>query len=171
MVVDRCVIGVGSSHGDDQVGWLLVDAVARTPLPGTRFVVAGCPADLLDCVRECRSLVIVDACQRGDAPGTMTSFTWPWPSESPNIAAPARSTHGMSVSSALALAQRLRILPPDVELLAIEVQACVPGTSLSPALQRRLPQLAACLRRHLAATDLSSCRVGIDRSPSLAGES
>lgn len=158
-MVRQYVVGVGSPHGDDQVGWQLVDLLAQVPLPGARFVVTGNPADLLNWMRDCQSLVIVDACQRGDGPGTMTRLRWPFPVELLTAAGPPRSTHGMSVSTALALAERLAILPPCVDLFVIEVQACAPGTPLSAELQRCLPELVSRVRHDLERTEVSCCQV------------
>lgn len=138
------VVGVGSPHGDDQVGWRLAEGLAIETGSGIEAAVIADPIDLLGHLDGCETLIVLDACRTGRPPGTVTCLSWP---EARLEATGGRSTHGFGVASALALADALGRLPPSVILFAVEAGACEPDTALSPEVRRSLPQV----RRQLQA--------------------
>ncbi|MGE5757027.1 MAG: hydrogenase maturation protease [Planctomycetaceae bacterium] len=142
------VVGVGSPHGDDQVGWRLAEGLADETGSGLEAVVIADPIDLLVHLDGCESLIVLDACRTGRPPGTVTCLTWP---DGGLETTGGRSTHGYGVASALALAHALGRLPPSVILFAVEAGVCEPAAELSPEVRRSLPevrrQLQALLRR------------------------
>jgi hydrogenase maturation protease len=111
------VIGVGSAHGDDQLGWLVAkDLIRRSPM-GYQVRIASTPLELLDWLDECRVLHLVDACEGAGSPGTI--YRWDWPC--PEIHAGRWSgTHDFNLCGALALAEQLGQLPPQVVIWGIE---------------------------------------------------
>ena len=58
------VVGVGSHHGDDQAGWLVIDRLqaSRCLPPDVSLRKALIPLDLLDWLEGVQTLHIVDAC-------------------------------------------------------------------------------------------------------------
>src|SRR5208282_6898835 len=54
------VVGVGSPHGDDRVGWRLVEDLAESAGPGVEAVVVAQPLGLLDYLDGCSALIVVD---------------------------------------------------------------------------------------------------------------
>ena len=129
------VVGVGSPHGDDRVGWRLVEDLAESAGPGVEAVAVAQPLDLLDHLDGCSALIVVDACRAGRAPGIGGGLDL--------AGGPARvrgfgSTHGLDLAMALEMADVLGRLPPSVLLFAVEAGACGPVADLSPDLESSL---------------------------------
>lgn len=154
-VVNGLVVGLGSPHGDDQLGWLVVDRVAdrlnrlaedspqvmmlRSAWQFRRALV---PADLLDWLPGPRRLVLIDACAglSLDEPWRKLDST-AWES----LATRAATGHLIGLPSVLKLANQLGQLPHDIELWAIRGEVFEPGSTPSEAAVERANQLAACL--------------------------
>lgn len=137
------ILGVGSPHGDDQIGWRLVEEVARLR-PDLGVEVLSHPLALLDIDLDCDAFIVVDACQTGAPAGTVLERVWPWEA-APQV---ERATHGYSLTAALMLAERLCQLPPEVRLFGVEVKAAgeAPLEGLSSELSLALPDLCRRLR-------------------------
>jgi hydrogenase maturation protease len=138
------VVGVGSPHGDDQVGWRLVEGLAGSAGPGVEAVAVAEPLGLLDHLDDCSALIVVDACRAGRAPGSVAVLTWP--EDRPEFEVSA-STHGLGLAMALELGAVLGCLPPSVLLFAVEAGSCGPVTGLSLELESSLPELDRRLRK------------------------
>ena len=134
------VAGFGSPHGDDQAGWRVAAMLAhRADLPA-RVIRAYEPTQVLEAMRGCDRLILVDACRTGGAAGAVTRLVWP----DPRIAVKHRhSTHGVSVVDVLKLAERLGDLPTVVRIFGIEVADCSPGRDLTPDVLRAVSEVAA----------------------------
>jgi hydrogenase maturation protease len=132
------IVGLGSPHGDDQAAWLLVERLRRRPDLGAETAVVADAMGLLDCLSGCDKLILVDASQSGQAPGTVTRLTWP---DASLQRWHEMSSHGFSVSSALALAEALGRLPATVVLLGIEIVACLAGGDPGPEVVRALSEV------------------------------
>lgn len=132
------VLGLGSPHGDDAVGWHVVARLRQHPgLPADVHALE--PSRLLDHVDDCRRLILVDACQSDQPLGTLVRLQWP----AASLRAQRRhSSHALGLGDALALAETLGRLPPCVIFWGVEISRCGPGEELSPAVYRALPQLA-----------------------------
>ena len=70
------VAGLGSHHGDDQAGWLVIDELFRRGYPAQRLARLRHPADLLDVMDGGESLVICDACTGNGEIGAIRRFRW-----------------------------------------------------------------------------------------------
>ena len=136
------VVGVGSPHGDDRVGWRLVEDLAESARPGVEAVAVSQPLDLVDHLDDCSVLIVVDACRTGRAAGSAIVFEWP--EDRPKFEG-SGSTHGLGLAMALEMAGVLGRLPSSVVLFAVEAAGCSPVAELSTDLESALPQL----RRHL----------------------
>jgi len=132
------VVGLGSSAGDDQAAWLLVQRLRQGSDLDTEAIALAEPTRLLDYLDGCDLLLVLDASYSGQPPGTITRLAWPDGSIQPR---PGRSSHCFDVGAVLTLAERLGRLPPRAVLFGIEVQACEPASGLSPAVSRALPEL------------------------------
>jgi hydrogenase maturation protease len=126
---EAIVAGFGSPHGDDQVGWRVAMLLqCRRELPLRAIMVREATELAEELEAGCRKLVVVDGCRSGNDVGTVTRLRWP----DMRIAdRHAHSTHGAGVCSALQLAERLGRLPPDVQVIGIEVGDCRPGAAMS----------------------------------------
>jgi hydrogenase maturation protease len=135
------IVGIGSAHGDDQIGWLLADALTKmlADHPPSRTIMvhkAKSPIDLLNWLDEkadanIQRLLICDACHGLGVPGT--SCRWNWPnSELDNVR--FSGSHDFGLTAVLQLAQSLGRLPPDVTVWGTQIEQARPGTGLSPQL-------------------------------------
>jgi hydrogenase maturation protease len=138
------IVGLGSPHGDDQLGWVVVDRL-RPRLPAGIAVdkVHG-GLELLECLGGHDAAVVIDAAAPAGRPGTIRSFTWP----SPDLAHCAPwSTHGLGLVQALHLAETLGRLPGRVSIYTIEARDISPGAPLSGIVARRLDAVAEAVLR------------------------
>jgi hydrogenase maturation protease len=157
------VIGIGSPHGDDQAGWLAIEAL-QARLPEAQSPACGltiCKLDrpgiaLLDALQGCDRAVLVDALQGGAAPGSLLRLTR---HDLQTCAAPA-SSHGIGVVEALALGEALHRLPPAVRMIGIAIGSAIPGLAPTPVTRQAAALLGARLARWIRAGDeaaLDSC--------------
>jgi hydrogenase maturation protein HypF len=119
-VIDTVVGGIGSPHGDDQLGWRVLDLVLRQLPSRTRALKVRTPIELLDRLEPTSRLIVIDACRTGAPPGTV--HRWLWPGELPR-AGSSRIGHGMDLIAALTLASQLGRLPPRVIVYGVEANA------------------------------------------------
>ncbi|MCA9178045.1 MAG: hypothetical protein KDB14_26460 [Planctomycetales bacterium] len=83
------VAGIGSPHGDDQVGWLTIDALRATSEPtiGIEIRRVASPIDLLDLLGGRLDLLLIcDACRGLAAPGAVIRSPWRYANQ--QLAAP-----------------------------------------------------------------------------------
>ncbi len=144
--IQVCILAVGSAQGDDRLGWEVVEKIRCQHWPGVQARAVAAPSRLLDYLDDCQTLVVVDACRSGAAPGTMFRCAWPAP---PVTTPGSPSSHGFDVVEALRLADTLGRLPPRVILVGMEVESCRPEEELSPAVRQALPQLMSLIRQEI----------------------
>jgi hydrogenase maturation protease len=132
------IVGVGSPHGDDQIGWRVIERLQRKPLPGILAAAVSEAVRVLDHLEGCTTLVLVDACRSGARAGTIHRLVWPDPrlQGQDNV-----STHGYGVMQALELGAAVDRLPLHVVLIGVEAQACSATDQMSLPVQRALPKL------------------------------
>ena len=141
------VLGIGSSvRTDDSVGLYVVEKLRELdPGPGVILTTGGTGGiALLDLIRDCDRLIIVDAIMSGQEPGEISrlslddleTFT-PF-----NMA----TTHGMGLVEVLNLRKSLmdRPLPETVEIWAIEAEDAVTlSEKCTPKVQAAGDRIAA----------------------------
>lgn len=149
-------VGLGSSHGDDQAGWLVADALIGAgpfagalagDLPPITVRAARHPAQVLDWLEGIERLFVCDAVSGAGLPGQIR--TWRWPDPQIQFARSGGS-HDLGLSAVLELAAQLNRLPREIVIWGIEISETAPGASgLSPELKAALPeairQIAAAL--------------------------
>ena len=127
------IVGLGSAHGDDQIGWRVAEHLAAMVdrLPYTAAVsirIACSPSELLDWLDGVDRLIVCDACQNVGAPGTILCLRWP----NAQLATLYRSgSHDIGLVEVLALAERLCRLPKEVIIWCAQGETTTPGSSLS----------------------------------------
>jgi len=138
------VVGLGSPHGDDQLGWVVVDRLRpRLPAGITADKVHG-GLELLECLEGHEAAVVIDAAAPAGRPGTIRSFAWP----STKLAhCGPWSTHGLGLVQALQLAETLGRLPQRVNIYTIEAQDTSPGAPLSGNVAQRLDAVVEAVLR------------------------
>jgi Ni,Fe-hydrogenase maturation factor len=97
------VIGLGSHHGDDTAGWLIIDHLRELGYPLNLLRKVAHPADLLEELSFTARLLICDACERRDDAGKI--YQWQWPNDS-LIHLRSGGTHDLTLAQALELAEQ-----------------------------------------------------------------
>ncbi len=136
------VIGLGNLLlGDEGVGVHVVRELAKIPLPSQVDVVDGGTAglNLLDLMRGYELVVIVDAVDAGEEPGTILRLT-PRELTCEGDVLPL-SLHQTNVSKVFELARYLGQRLPPIVIYGIQPQAMHWSTELSATLRASLPKV------------------------------
>ena len=131
------VLGIGSPAGDDQAGWLTVDALRGYGIDASKLDRPG--AHLVSLLANADHVILIDAMQGGGAPGQIRRFErHDWRGYRQGL-----SSHGFGVLDSLSLAEALGSLPPGLDLYGIEIAAAHPGEAPSSAVRAAATLLAA----------------------------
>lgn len=139
-------VGIGSPHGDDQIGWLIVDRIAELRFQGVTARRALSPADLLDWLGNFSRLVVCDACRGTGRVGSIHRWVWP---NTVIETMPATNSHAFGLSSVLRLAENLGCLPSEVIVWAIEVSDTAKHNGPSDPVTIVLPDVLQRIQRDL----------------------
>jgi hydrogenase maturation protease len=144
------VIGIGRpERGDDAVGRLVARRLAADPPEGVCIMdCSGEFAALLDLWEGAEAVVIVDALQSGDSPGTIVRLDarleqLPTP--------PSSSTHGFGLAEAVEIAKAFDRLPPVVLVYGVEGLRFDLGADLSAPVAAAVEAVTAAVRREAVA--------------------
>lgn len=142
------VLGVGSPHGDDRIGWLVAqalnDSFSSTEVSIVTLDRPG--ATLLHYLDGAEGVILIDALHGDQAPGTISSLsrrrllkrTGQW------------SSHQGGIAEALELGCALDMLPGRLLLMGIQASHFTPyQDEISPRLQQAIPEAAARVRSEL----------------------
>lgn len=156
------VVGVGSPHGDDAVGWQVIRQLQQpgdqgwaSPPGAIEFHLVTGGQQLLDLLDGRGTLVLVDALL---ATPTLVNEAasiqrLEWPDSRLNVLRPG-TTHQLGPAETLELAAALGLLPPRVVIWAVTGAVFDPQANLSPTVIAALPllvqRLAAELKSMLA---------------------
>lgn len=121
----RLVLGLGSPHGDDQAGWLVVDALHRLQVSPDVARKLVDPTEVWVWADPGAELIVCDACQ-GTGPGG-TVREWSWPQDVLPVPV-QRTTHSYPLVEVLELGQALGLCPEQVLLWTIEGRVFAPDT-------------------------------------------
>lgn len=133
-------VGLGSPHGDDRVGWEVIDRLAvRTQLPAAK---ARDGVELLQMISGQVQVLVIDAAAPSGHPGRMRQFEWPV--HDLDIASLV-SSHGLGVVDALRMAQTLGCAPHRAIVITIEASQTGPLCFLSDEVERSIDRLVECL--------------------------
>lgn len=145
------ILGIGSPSGDDQAGWLTVDALAACGVHADRDLAIeklDRPGAHLISLLDADWVILVDAMQSGDRPGRIQRFDQnAWQGYAHGL-----SSHGLGVLDALSLARELGTLPPRIDLYGIEIATAGPGDRMSVEVHAAVQQLARRIAADLATT-------------------
>ena len=136
------IFGIGSPSGDDQAGWLVIDALlAGGVQPGEGLAIEKLDrpgATLIPRLENVSRVILIDAMQGGGPAGRIRHFDRnDWPGYGGGL-----SSHGFGVLDALALARELGSLPPRLDVYGIEIGPAVPGVAPGAAVAAAARQLA-----------------------------
>ena len=136
------ILGIGSPSGDDQAGWLTVEALLAEGVHTEGEVIIDKldrpGAQLIGLLGGAARVILIDAMQSQDAVGRIRHFgAEDWPAYRHGL-----SSHGLGVLDALALARELGSLPPRLDLYGIEIGSANPGEPASKPIHDAARQLA-----------------------------
>jgi hydrogenase maturation protease len=165
--IHSLLVGVGSMLGDDQVGWLVAERVARQLTAqsedpgslkhGAPFVLksssgdigvrlATIPLDVLDWMDGVRRLHVVDACRSCHSAGEVHRFDWSFLStiaqtDSPDSALQigGHTTHDYGIVDVLRLAEQTGRLPPEVVVWAVDGKRFELGDKMTCQVEQVVP--------------------------------
>jgi len=131
-------VGLGSSHGDDQIGWRVAEQLESRVGPKIAVHRAATPGDLLNWLDCVSWLGLCDACLADAPPGTV--LEWEWPTAMIERVRFAGS-HDLTLPAVLEIAAQLGRLPPAVTIWGVVIPGATLGESLSPMLTAAVPGL------------------------------
>ena len=142
----KCVIGVGSPHGDDQIGWLIADAVHVLAADRCSVHKVASPLEILNWIDDAEWLGICDACRGTGHIGDWNSWTWP---DDRIVTQEFAGSHDVGLSATLNLAARLERLPTAIRIWGIEIGDCQPGDHVSRAAKAAISAVANAIVREI----------------------
>jgi hydrogenase maturation protease len=134
---NRLFVGIGSPHGDDQVGWLVIDELAHQNVGECRR--AQTPLQLLDWLDGVDELVLCDGVRSALRIGQVECWAWPTPAIREVC---FQGTHDLSLPATLELAETLGRLPPKVCIWGVQIGDAAPNAAISSDIERRVPEIA-----------------------------
>ncbi len=140
------IAGIGSPHGDDQVGWEIIRQMKGRDSDLASFCLARTPDELLDWMEEFDLLVICDACQGAGEVGSI--HHWEWPSRQLDTMQWS-GTHNLSLPAVLGLAEQLGKLPDSVRIWGVEVAQAQPGQAMTDPVMAGAIEVADALCKEL----------------------
>ena len=155
MAAHTAIIGVGSPlAGDDAVGIVAVERLrARHDLPSGVDVIDGGTdgLGLIPVLERYARVVLIDAVPMGAPAGTVRRFTWA--EVRPRADGRALSLHQHGLTEALALAEVLGALPPELVIYGVQPANTAFGQLLSEPVARAVPRLLENLLREVRSYD------------------
>jgi hydrogenase maturation protease len=136
--IEVVLVGIGSPHGDDQIGWYLADEFTRLR-PTFRVKRLASPIEVLDELDGVERLIVCDGCRTGSPPGRLARFHWP---DGLLASTLFSGTHDLGLAAVLQLGATLGTLPDAVTVFGVEIGSARPGSQLSPEISRALPSIA-----------------------------
>ncbi len=145
------VLGIGNLvMSDDGIGVRVVQLLAeRYRVPAGVTVLDGgtLGLDLLPRLEGVERLLVVDAVETGEMPGTVVRLTG---DDVPIVLETKVSPHQMGLKDLLAISRLQGTTPPEMVLLGVQPQCIELGMELSPAVEAGLETLLEMVLRELA---------------------
>lgn len=146
MAPGLCLIGVGSPHGDDQVGWKVAQAVQLLAGPDCAVHRVASPLEILNRIDGVDWLGICDACRGSGIVGDWGAWNWP---DDRMISRVFAGSHDLGLAATLHLAARLGRLPQRVTIWGVEIGDCQPGDLITAEVMAAIPCVANAIVREI----------------------
>ncbi len=150
------VIGIGNTMaGDDAIGPLIIKAMKANPLEDVELIEAGMLGlGILDFMKGADAVIVIDAVQSRQAPGTIHRLVIPddlgllmqsaWNSGT-------TSTHGFGLGETLTLSHTLGTLPPTTLVYGIELDQTEMGTEVSSTVIEAIEAVVSAIEKDVEA--------------------
>lgn len=156
MTIPR-ILGLGSPHGDDQAGWLVIEKLRQRGYPQQRLSCAVSPADLLDIDHDPTPLILCDAAFDDSPPGTIAD--WSWPTDRV-MTARHHTAHDLPLAKILVLRNQIYGASQSVEIWTIRGEVWNPGSSPTAVVREAAARLAERLFGLYSGAVVAGQRVG-----------
>lgn len=148
-------VGLGSPHGDDQIGWLIAEALHLqvSERPDISVRKAAVPLDLLDWLEGINELHICDACCSDEKVGSLSRLQVSTRDGIPVFHElewlRCSGSHDFDPGAVLDLAGRLGRLPEHVVVHAVSGCSFDPGEAVTEELAVRVPAIIRTILKEL----------------------
>ena len=134
------VVGVGNLVlKDEGIGVHVAHALQELDLPdGVSVIDGGTSPDVLDYLEPADKLIIIDAAEGGDSPGTIYRFH---PDDLTLESRELISLHELGLMSSLKMMSLLGKAPQEVIIIGVQPKEIDWGTELSTELQEKIPEI------------------------------
>ncbi|MCA9080325.1 MAG: hydrogenase maturation protease [Planctomycetaceae bacterium] len=157
-------VGLGSSHGDDQLGWAVADVLREWAADHDDIDVrhAGTPIDLLHWLEGVDDVYLCDAISSQEPPGTMHRYESDLTADDRSKILPelqrlrVGGTHQIGLPAVLDLAATLGCLPQRLIVYGVTGRDFSPGQSPSAPLQAVVPEVALTMWKDINARAVAS---------------
>ncbi len=156
MTIPR-ILGLGSPHGDDQAGWLVIEQLRQRGYPQQRLSRVLTLADLLDIDHDPAPWILCDAALDDSPPGTIARCEWP---ADRIMTARHHTAHDIPLAEILALRNEIAGAAQDVEIWTIRGEVWNPGATPTTVVQEAAAQLAERLFGLYSSAVVAGQRVG-----------
>lgn len=148
------IIGIGSPFGDDQIGWRVVEAIAKSALMNllpadkvSMYTLDRPGISLIQYMQSAELIILIDAMRSKQCiPGTVKCLDV---SHLANVIE-TLSCHGFGVADALQLAKELNLLPPKLLIYGIEISPASTITANNEFINQIILQVLQNLRSALS---------------------
>lgn len=136
--------------GDDGIGIHVIEALGKEKLPSKVAVFDGATRafDVLEYMEESDRAVIVDACKKGGAPGSIYRFSFD-PANEVQDSALDLSMHDINFLDAIKAGNGIYRLPSEIVIIGIEPETLECGTGLSAPLTAAFPAILEAVKSEL----------------------
>jgi len=143
------ILGIGSPSGDDQAGWLTIDALLASGVRNDTDIALHKldrpGVNLISLFENADWVILVDAMQSGHPVGNIRHFRrHEWSAHDQGL-----SSHGIGLVEALSLAHALGSLPARLDLYGIDIGPVMPGEMPGETVQAAAQKLAHLIRLDL----------------------
>lgn len=142
----KCFIGVGSPHGDDQIGWLIADEVKSRFGNEMRVHRVRSPLEILDNLEDVDWLGLCDGCRGLGRLGEWKRWNWP---VLHSVDSSFAGSHDFGLVATLHLARQLGRLPASVVIWGIEIGLVDPMSVVSSEVRLSIPRLIDAIQEEL----------------------
>lgn len=149
MIPKPLVVGIGSPHGDDQAGWILIDRLSKRGCDHMHLQIASVPHNLIDWCGDCDLLHIVDACDNAISVQRMDLSNAKAPPTT-NRMTRCHSSHAFGIDEVLELGRTLDTLPSRIVVWAIPGRNFGPGHEISNLCRQGIESCAKRIQDELA---------------------
>lgn len=134
------VVGVGNLVlKDEGIGVHIAHALQELDLPdGVAVIDGGTSPDVLDYLEPADKLIIIDAAEGGDSPGTIYRFH---PDDLTLETGELISLHELGLMSSLKMMSLLGKAPQEIIIIGVQPKEIDWGMELSPELQEKVPEI------------------------------